>query len=334
MFLLILIIAFIFILLLNKTYNIYKIKKLNVINLDELYNNCKTGDLLYFRWNNVKLQNDIFSMFTHIGMILEINNDKFIIETHLEGDAKELGVTTGGVHLHKLSDRIKYYDGTIYHSPLKQDIDKDKLILFIKNIDKYKNIQFTNDYINYITKNCLIQKFFNNCIENNNKKMFCSEFTLFCFYELGLIEKNCKCFYPSDFIHLKYKNEYLFGEIKRVNKNDITYKDLREYIHYFISFFIVFGGFIGLLFNNMNIVKFHFIFNIFVIIHWLTNNNKCYLSEIDNPNQNDAKYTKDLLENVCGLNINNILLLNIISYLVVILPLILSLIILKIKMNI
>jgi hypothetical protein len=201
-------------------FSLQKLNNFNSLSIQELYDNCKTGDLLYFRWKHISLLYTPFTLFTHIGIIVEINNEKFVLEIHEKGDAIKLGVLTGGVHLHKLVDRIKYYNGSIYHSSLKKNIDKEKLDLFIKNIDNYKNINFNSNYIFFIVKNCFLQKFFNQCVIHNNQKMFCSEFILFCLYELALIDKYCNCYYPSDFTNIKsYDNEYLFDEIKKIKMN-------------------------------------------------------------------------------------------------------------------
>jgi hypothetical protein len=108
-----------------------------------------------------------------------------------------------------------------------------------------------------------------------------------------------------------------------------NYKLARTYLHYIVTFFILFGGIIT---NNYNIIKFHIIFNTFIIIHWLTNNNKCFLSEYDHDGSNE--YSSGLLKKI-GINVeNNENLLNFITYSVVIIPLFLSLQKLnKIKLN-
>lgn len=99
-----------------------------------------------------------------------------------------------------------------------------------------------------------------------------------------------------------------------------NYKIARTYLHYIVTFFILFGGIIT---NNYNIIKFHIIFNTFIIIHWLTNDNKCFLSEYDN--LESTEYTSGILKKL-GINIDgNEILINFIAYLTVIIPLFLSL---------
>ena len=45
----------------------------------------------------------------------------------------------------------------------------------------------------------------------------------------------------------------------------------------------------------------YILFNIFIILHWLTNNNKCILSEMDN--EEPGGYTSRCLEKI-NININ------------------------------
>lgn len=86
-------------------------------------------------------------------------------------------------------------------------------------------------------------------------------------------------------------------------------------LHYLITFFIIFGC----MSNDYSVLTVHFYFNIIVILHWLTNNNKCFLSDYDNQGENG--YTQELLEKVFGLCISNPTTLNSITYMIVIIPL-------------
>jgi hypothetical protein len=98
-------------------------------------------------------------------------------------------------------------------------------------------------------------------------------------------------------------------------------KNIRDNIHYLITLFLFFGGIIS---NNCKMLQIHAIFCILVIFHWITNNNKCFLSEYDYKDGNG--YTMHIL-NYLGINIkqeNNELLLNIIAYSSVLIPLLFS----------
>jgi hypothetical protein len=99
----------------------------------------------------------------------------------------------------------------------------------------------------------------------------------------------------------------------------IDSKPFRIFMHYVICFFILFGGIIS---NDYNIIKIHVVFNIFVILHWLTNNNKCFLSEYDHKGSSFIILSLDKI----GINIdeNNTTLVNIMTYSTVIIPLLYS----------
>jgi hypothetical protein len=93
-------------------------------------------------------------------------------------------------------------------------------------------------------------------------------------------------------------------------------KRFRENLHYMITLFILFGG----IFNNCNILFIHYYFCIITVIHWLTNNNKCFLSEYDYKENNG--YTLHLLQ-FLGFNFDqnkDKALLNLIAYMCVIIP--------------
>ena len=51
-----------------------------------------------------------------------------------------------------------------------------------------------------------------------------------------------------------------------------------QYIHHFIALFIT----LGWLFNNKNILLFYILFIICIVIHWKTNDDKCFLTVIYN----------------------------------------------------
>lgn len=94
-------------------------------------------------------------------------------------------------------------------------------------------------------------------------------------------------------------------------------------IHYIISIIIMFGSFFS---NNKEYLKFHFFFNMMVIAHWYTNNNKCFLSD-DYDEDDPQGYTKHLLSflHIESTDSNA----NRISYLSVIIPAIYSLYLIK-----
>jgi len=258
-----------FLLLIIKMYNIYTLKRLNTINVNKLYNECKTGDVIYFRWGTVNVLHELFCKYTHMGMVLEIDDDKYIIENHPKGFAKEIDIDNEGVQIYKLIDRIKIYDGNMYYSKLMTKIDPDKLNMFYNNIEKYKNIKFTELFGKYILNECVLNKIYKNeCKYSDENYKLCSEFVLFCLYELDIVKHNCNCVFPSDFIDLTKDDKKIFSIPEKIDNNIIDYTDL---IYHFFNLFVLFGGLFGFLLNNLCIIQFHIIFNIMIIIQWNLN---------------------------------------------------------------
>ena len=79
-------------------------------------------------------------------------------------------------------------------------------------------------------------------------------------------------------------------------------KKIRNYIHYCITIYLLLGG---LFTNNCILLKIYFVICSLTIIHWLTNNNKCFLSQYD---YEDNEYTRTLF------NIPDYIDSNILSY--------------------
>jgi hypothetical protein len=101
--------------------------------------------------------------------------------------------------------------------------------------------------------------------------------------------------------------------------------NLRHYIHYIISFYIIFGGVIT---KNLNYVKIHFFVTFLIFIHWVTNDGQCFLSEMDyDKNVEPNGYMKHLLASV-GIHVTPEQL-NMVGWSSIILPCLYSFYILK-----
>ncbi len=168
--------------------------------------NIKTGDIVLFRTKNIS---KLIIPFTHIGMIIFIDNKPYILETHSKNDPLNTGVSTEGVNIYNFYDRINTYEGHIYLLKLKKPLNNIQKNKLITSIDKYKKIKFIKNYKNYYKKYCLI-----NLFKNTNKGMICSEFIYYVLNDIGLIQDSFyKCKTPFDF--LKLKKFYFFdGYIK------------------------------------------------------------------------------------------------------------------------
>jgi hypothetical protein len=171
--------------------------------------NIKTGDIVLFRSKNKDYLTELIISFTHIGMIIFIDNKPYILETHSKNDPLNIGVSTEGVNIYNFYNRINKFEGHIYLLKLKKPLNNIQENKLITNIDKYKKIKFIKNYKNYYKKYCLI-----NLYKNTNKGMICSEFIYYILNNIGLIQDSFyKCKIPSDF--LKLKKLYFFdGYIK------------------------------------------------------------------------------------------------------------------------
>lgn len=93
-------------------------------------------------------------------------------------------------------------------------------------------------------------------------------------------------------------------------------KKFRDNLHYLITLFILFGW----IPSNCTTLFIHYYFCIITLLHWMTNDNKCFLSEYDY--DDDTGYSAHLLQ-LLGFNVDPIkdeILLNLISYLCVLIP--------------
>ena len=187
---------------------------------------AKTGDILLFRWNSVDIIHNMLSFFTHVGIIVEIDNIKYVLETHLKGDTKHMGNPNGGVNIYKLEDRINMYNGHNFLLRLNNHLVQPYHTQIIKqNIQTYMNIPFFENYKHYYIKQCLPRKFCHTCFTHNSTPdnvMYCSQFVGHILKDLLLLDpnKNIDCISPYDFIFLKHNNSKIFQDtIYRIVKN-------------------------------------------------------------------------------------------------------------------
>lgn len=84
-------------------------------------------------------------------------------------------------------------------------------------------------------------------------------------------------------------------------------------LHQLITAYIVFGG---LFTSDRAWLLAHIAFNIAVIVHWMTNNNRCFLSA---EYEDDAGYSVELVRKLTGVTVSNAMG-DKISYALVIIP--------------
>ena len=94
-------------------------------------------------------------------------------------------------------------------------------------------------------------------------------------------------------------------------------KEQRNYLHMFITFYIAFGGILS---NSFLITKIHFYILCLIMIHWLLNNNRCFLSDIDySENVESNTYSIKILKIITGIEFNSDIA-EFISWLTLIIP--------------
>lgn len=198
------IIIIILILIIIKIINFYIINiNKKYININHIDKYIKTGDIILFRHNKIDFIHELISPFTHIGIIIIINNKSYILETHEKGNTLYMGFNNDGVNIYNLYDRLNKYNGITYLLKLIKPLSNNNINYLINNIPKYLKIPYINNYKNYYFYNCLLS--LNN---NNNKKgMICSEFISYILQDIfnNNNNNNYKCTSPVDFI---YNNLY------------------------------------------------------------------------------------------------------------------------------
>lgn len=132
----------------------------------------KSGDLLFFSSINsdVRTRSWINNRFPHIGMIIMINNEPFIIEIIDKYLLKPRQTNyVSGVILTPVFDRIVNYAGSVYYSSLKTPLTKEQndiLQDYVKNISIYK----------YNKISSIVYSLFTHSKKLDNYNRFCTEF--------------------------------------------------------------------------------------------------------------------------------------------------------------
>ena len=150
-----------------KNHRIYK--KILFSNLKPY---VKSGDLLFFSYINsdVRTRSWINNRFPHVGMIIVVNGEPFIIEIIDKYVMKpKQSEYVSGLILTPIFDRIVNYSGSVYYSSLKTPLSKEQnniLKDYIKNIDIYKYNKISSIVYSLLTHS--------KKLDNYNR--FCTEF--------------------------------------------------------------------------------------------------------------------------------------------------------------
>jgi hypothetical protein len=127
-----------------------QLNALQTYNLQKAYNFAEQGDLILFQWYEINPLQESVSPFTHVGIVIDINKKKYILETHLKGDTKHMGYKDAeGVNIYDFKKRIKMYKGKNYllkKNPMyKMDIMQKELkkvdYFLVQNMMKHLKIE-------------------------------------------------------------------------------------------------------------------------------------------------------------------------------------------------
>ena len=151
----------------------------------DVYKYFKTGDLLFFSFNDVdiKIRTFIHNRFSHVGMIYKENDDLYIIELS-DGDLiKPYDTNTiNNVQLVPLEDKIKFYSGNVYYSELLKPLSNTQIHTLNKFLNKSSKYKYTS-FLFMLYQFLLVS----NTIYGHNR--FCTEYIAEILYKLNISYK-------------------------------------------------------------------------------------------------------------------------------------------------
>lgn len=175
-----------------------------------------SGDIILFKHDEMSVLTKCITYFSHVGIVLKTNDQSYILENHAYGDATDMNINTGGVHLHNLHKRLITYKGNFQVLKLNAPLNNAQVNGLIDTYhDRYKKFEF---------KDNLVYDYIQECFLGTKKlsRYNCSEFIMTVLNDLGMINENVQCKVPDSFIDLpKYrlqKQYFRFSEsLKRCN---------------------------------------------------------------------------------------------------------------------
>lgn len=214
-------------------YNIFKTDHYNCkynkiykkILLSDLYPYFKTGDLLFFSFNDVDIKSRGFfnNRFSHMAMIYENNGNLYTLEmNYIDLISSYNNKIYKNFNIMPLDERIQNYSGTVYYSSLLKELtldQKNKLDYIINNAQNYK----------YSSASNLLLKFLLCSNKVDNKEIFCSEFIAELLHELDISSSPYKSikFRLSDNI-VNLTNNIIYTNPILILVDKLMIKDLKD----------------------------------------------------------------------------------------------------------
>jgi hypothetical protein len=193
-----------------------------VMNLKEVYEKSKTGDVICFRSKDSSLIHEIISPFTHIGIVIETINGKKILEIHDTNDLKHVGIYNTGVNMYDLKHRLETYEGETYLCQLRSEIENYNIKNLLFKINELNKLKFNTNHKEHLMKKCMKKRICHVCFKPEPKKkleyMFCSEFVGYILQELDVLDKDydIACVLPGDFRFITQNGYKLFNNIIKI----------------------------------------------------------------------------------------------------------------------
>lgn len=160
-----------------KAYKLYK----KILYTDVL-SQVKSGDLVFFDHNITSIYERRFghSQFSHIGIVIEINNKPYICDLNPEDIfINNKQIISKGLNIIPLYNRIYNYNGYVYIASLKNELD---------DIQKQKLISIINEKkrIDFLSTSKLVYSYITNSKYVYENEMLCNEFIAYILDELQI----------------------------------------------------------------------------------------------------------------------------------------------------
>ena len=175
-----------------------------------------SGDIILFKHDEMSVLTKFITYFSHVGIVLKTNDQSYILENHAYGDATDININTGGVHLHNLHKRLITYKGNFQVLKLNVPLNNAQVNGLIDTYhDRYKKFEFKDSLINDYIQECFLGT-------KKLNKYNCSEFIMTVLNDLGMNNKNVQCTVPDSFLDLpmyRLQKQYFrfSGLLKRCN---------------------------------------------------------------------------------------------------------------------
>ena len=196
-------------------YYFFLTKNYKKINIDEVLNVAETGDIILFKYKDkyfLDIKKHLLTFFSHCGMVVENDNNKYILENFSKNDYNKYN-NKGGATLIDLKSRIKDYNGSVFIIKLKNKLDLDRKNTLINKLETYLKYNYYENYEKFMFQKCIL----NFKMNKNENELICSEFVFMILKDLNLInyKEYISCKTPWNIFNLEFYDKYKFYKIMK-----------------------------------------------------------------------------------------------------------------------